>query len=110
MRLRRRQSFDRHICRRERSVRLRTLLIVTDTDVTLGVKAVGPESTEINVGLGHALVAEKEPESENRLGHDVENGIGDDFSVDAGLAGAISDTPDAIHRVSESQKAFWRRT
>ena len=40
-------------------------------------------------------MSEKEPKTEDWLGENVENGIGDDLSVDVDVAGSISDTPDA---------------
>jgi len=80
----------------KRLVHLRTLLVIANTDVTLGVESVGPESTEVNVGLGHALVAKEEPKTENRLSEDIENSVGDDLGVNAGLAGAVGDTPDTV--------------
>lgn len=66
----------------------------------------GPETTEVNVGLGHALVAEKKPHAEDGLGKDVEDSVGNDLSVDGGLAGSIGDTPDTIHMSVTIQKSL----
>lgn len=78
---------------------LSTLLVVTNTDVALRVEAVRPEATEVDVGLRHAGVAEEEPETENGLGEDIKNSVGDDLSVNAGLAGTVSNTPDAVTKL-----------
>ena len=44
---------------------------------------------------GHRVVGEQKPEAEDRLGENIEDSIGDNFSVNACNAGAIGDTPDA---------------
>jgi len=44
---------------------------------------------------GHGIVSEKEPESEDWLREDIENGVGDDLCVNVDVAGSISNTPDA---------------
>lgn len=59
----------------------------------------GPEAAEIDVGLWHAHVGEEEPGSEDRLGKDVQDCVGDDLLVDAHVAGAIGDTPDTVKKV-----------
>lgn len=41
-------------------------------------------------------MSEKEPESENGLGKDIEDSVGDDLGVNVDVAGSISDTPDAV--------------
>lgn len=40
-------------------------------------------------------MGEEEPESENGLGKDVEDSVGDDLRVNVDVARSISDTPDA---------------
>lgn len=75
--------------------RLCAILVVTNADGALVAEALGPEAIELDVGLGHVGVGEKEPEAEDDLGEDVEDGVGDDFSVDRGDARAVGDTPDA---------------
>ena len=59
-----------------------------------------PEAAKVDVGLWHADVGEQEPGSEDRLGKDVQDSIGDDLLVDAHVAGAVGDTPDAVDGVS----------
>lgn len=39
-------------------------------------------------------MSEQEPEAEDGLGEDVEDGVGDDLGVDTNVAGAIGNTPD----------------
>ena len=43
----------------------------------------------------HAVVREQEPETKDRLGKDIENGVTDNLGIDTDVPGAISDTPDA---------------
>lgn len=40
-------------------------------------------------------MGEEEPETEDGLGKDVEDSVGDDFAVDVDVAGSVGDTPDA---------------
>jgi hypothetical protein len=74
---------------------LSTLIILTNTDSTLAANTVGPEATKLNLSLGHALVGEEQPSTEDRLGEQVENGVGNDLLVNGHLAGAIGNTPNA---------------
>lgn len=55
-----------------------------------------PEATNINICLRQARVRDEEPEAEDWFGEDVENGVGDDFAVDAEDARAVGDAPDAV--------------
>ena len=75
--------------------RLCTLVILTNTDSTLAADTVGPEATELDLSLGHALVGEEQPSTEDRLGEQVEDGVGNDLLVNGHLAGAIGNTPNA---------------
>lgn len=74
---------------------LRTLVIVTNTDGTLATETLRPESTNVNVGLWDARVGEQEPCTEDGLGQDVEDGVGDDLLVNVKVAGSVSNAPDA---------------
>ena len=71
-----------------------TLVVITNTDGTLAAKAVGPESTKLNVGLWDLGVGNEEPSTKDWLGKDVENSVGDDLLVNVHVAGAVGDTPD----------------
>lgn len=73
---------------------LGTLLVVTNTDGTLACEAVGPEATELDVGLWDGLVGDQEPCAEDWLGKDVKDGVCDDLLVDRGLASTVRHTPD----------------
>ena len=75
--------------------RLCTLVILTNTDSTLTVDTMSPEATNLKLSLGHALVGEEQPSTEDRLGEQVEDGVGNDLLVNGHLAGAIGNTPDA---------------
>jgi hypothetical protein len=74
---------------------LSTLIILTNTDGTLAADTVGPEATKLNLSLGHALVGEEQPSTEDRLGEQVEDSVGNDLLVNGHLAGAIGNTPNA---------------
>lgn len=43
---------------------------------------------------GHCIVSKKEPEAEDGLSEDIEDGVCDDLSVNINIAGSISNTPD----------------
>ena len=43
----------------------------------------------------HGIVREEEPESEDGLGEDIEDGVADDLAVDTDVSGSIGNTPDA---------------
>ncbi len=66
-------------------------LLIIKTDVTLTSEALAPEALD---GGDVLAVGQQEPEAENGLGQDIEDGIGDDLSVDRPLASTISNTPD----------------
>ena len=80
-----------------------TLVVLTNADSTLAVDTVSPETTDLKLSLGDALVGEEEPGTDNGLGQDVEDGIGNDLVVNANVAGAIGNTPDAGSSVSGEQ-------
>lgn len=75
------------------------LVILTNADSTLAADAVGPEATKLNLSLGHALVGEEQPSTKDRLGEQIEDGVGNDLLVNGHLAGAIGDTPNAANAV-----------
>jgi len=75
---------------------LSSLIVVADTDGTLSAGTVGPVAT--NLGCGFAVLASSgdDPEAENSLGQDIEDGVDDDLGTDLDLPGATSSTPDAV--------------
>jgi hypothetical protein len=79
---------------------LGTLVVVTNADGALVAKTLTPEATDLNVGLGDALVGEEEPCTEDGLGEDVKDSVGNDLLVNVHVAGAISDTPDTERNIS----------
>lgn len=68
--------------------------VVLKTDGTLATNTVGPEATEVNVGLGHIGVGDEKPDTEDGLGEDVKDSVGNDLGVDRELARAVGNTPD----------------
>lgn len=76
------------------SCRLRSLVIIANAEGTLLAETVGPEALD-GSRVGHGVMGEEKPKTEDGLGEDVEDSVGDDFAVDVDVAGSISDTPDA---------------
>ena len=74
---------------------LGTLIVVTNTDGSLAGETVGPEAAKLDVSLGHVHVSEEKPKTEDWLGKDIENGVGDDLTVHIDVARTVSNTPDA---------------
>lgn len=83
------------------------LIVIANADGTLAAETVGPEATDVDVGLRDAGVSEQQPGTKDRLGEDVENSVGDDLLVDAQIAAAIGNAPDTNTLVS---KAFIERS
>lgn len=65
-----------------------------------------PEATKIDVHLGGAGVGEQQPSTENWLGEDVEDGVGDDLLIDVHLAAAVGNTPDTMILLVEADRSF----
>lgn len=74
-------------------MRLSTV-IVTETESTLTVKAVGPEAAEVNIGLAELSVGDDQPSTEDGLSKNIEDGVGDDLAINANTAGTVSEAPD----------------
>jgi len=53
-----------------------------------------PEAIEDDIALRKSCVAHQKPQAENRLSQDVEDRVGDDFTVNTEEAPAASDGPD----------------
>jgi hypothetical protein len=75
---------------------LRALIIITDTDTALRRETVGPEAADIDVGVSHLGMSKKEPGTEDWLGKNVKDGVGNDFLINGGNAGSVGNTPDAV--------------
>ena len=41
-------------------------------------------------------MGEQKPKAENCLGHDIENGVGDNLSINGDDTGTVSKAPDAV--------------
>jgi hypothetical protein len=72
---------------------LRTI-ILTKTNGTLAVKTVGPEAVELNIALTELGVCDQQPGTEDTLGQNIQDSVGNNLAIDTNLAGAISKTPD----------------
>ena len=88
---------------------LRTLVIITNTDCAILGHAVSPEAfngggagrlsaivvfTRKQASLpGHSIMGEEKPKSEDGLGEDIEDGVGNDLSIDVDVARPISNAP-----------------
>jgi hypothetical protein len=72
-------------------------VVITETESTLTVEAVGPEATEVNIGLTELSVGDDQPGTEDRLGKNIEDGVGDDLAIDTNTAGTVSEAPDAAY-------------
>ena len=44
----------------------------------------------------HAVMGEEKPEAKDGLGKDIEDGVANDLSINAGNARSIGNTPDAV--------------
>lgn len=66
-------------------------LIVIDADGSLAAQTMAPPS--VNSCSSITAVSEQEPETEDWLGENIKDSIGDDFTVNRPLASAITNTP-----------------
>lgn len=82
-------------CSNMRDRHLRAI-VLTDADSTLTAQTVSPEAVELNIALGHVGVDNKEPGTEDSLGKDIEDSVGDDLAIDTDLAGTVGNTPDTV--------------
>jgi len=76
-------------------------LIVIDADGSLAAQTVAPPS--INGGSSITAVGEQEPETEDWLGKNVKDGIGNDFTINRPLASTITNTPNNWVKSPENQ-------
>lgn len=75
-------------------MRLSTV-IVTKAESALTVEAVGPEATEINIGLTELGVGDDQPSTEDGLSKNIEDGVSNNLAINTNAAGTISEAPDA---------------
>lgn len=76
-----------------------SFIIVSDTELT-STPTLRPEAVQGWRSAGHAIVGEEEPETEDRLGEDVKNGVTNNLSVDTDELSTFSKTPDTGETVS----------
>jgi len=69
-------------------------LVVIDTDAAFAGETLAPETVNGRGGGWHSIMSEEQPETENRLGEDVKDGVTDDLTINREGAGTISKTPD----------------
>lgn len=74
-------------------------LLVADANTALGTKAIGPVSAELNIGLRQRPVRHEQPDAENGLCEDIQDGVGDDLGIDRSPARTVGDTPNADDRL-----------
>lgn len=56
-------------------------VVISKANRALASEAVSPEASKLNVGLGNVGVGQEEPNTEDGLGQNVQNSVGDDLSV-----------------------------
>lgn len=74
-------------------IALRTV-ILAEADSTIPVEAVGPESGKLNIALAKVLVGDQEPGTKDTLGKNVEDGVGNDLTINTNLTSTVGKTPD----------------
>lgn len=60
----------------------------------------GPEAADVDVELWGAAVGEQQPGTEDWLGQNVQDGVGDNLLIDVHLAATVGNTPDAEQHIS----------
>lgn len=56
-------------------------------------KAIGPETFNGSSGARHLVMRSQQPESEDGLGQNIEDGVADDLSIHVHQAGSITNAP-----------------
>lgn len=74
---------------------LRSLIIITNAESAFLAKTMSPEAID-GGRTGEIVMGDEKPEPENGFGEDIQDSVGDYFSVDTDVARTISDTPDAV--------------
>ena len=77
------------------TMRLRAIIIITNADLTLALETFRPETANLDISLRHTHVGEQEPCTKDRLGKNVEDGVGNDLIIDGSNARTIGNAPDA---------------
>lgn len=71
----------------------RLIVIFTNTNAALSRETVGPPAANLNVRLRDAAVAKQKPQTKDGLGQNVENGVGQNLTINTSLARTIGKTP-----------------
>lgn len=79
-------------------------IILTNTDSTLAVESIGPEASKLNLALGHVGVLDEKPSTKDALGKNIQDGIGNDLTINTNFARSISKTPDTAARLARSKE------
>jgi hypothetical protein len=69
-------------------------VIVTETESTLTVQAVGPETAKVDLGLAELSVGDDQPSTEDGLSKNIEDSVSDDLAIDTNTAGTVGEAPD----------------
>lgn len=85
-------------------------VVITETESTLTVQAVGPEATKLNLALAKLGVGEQQPGTEDGLGKNVENGVGNDLTIDTNTASTVGEAPDTDNVSLATRKGPVKRT
>lgn len=89
-----------HLLEPKLCIRYDLVIIVTNTDPALVRQAVSPISTDLNIRLWDAAVADQEPEAKDGLGENIKDSIGENLRVDGRLAGTVGEAPNTNTAVS----------
>lgn len=89
-------SSSHHSAIRTGHIHLSTLIVISNTELTLTGKTICPVSAKFDIRLRHVDVSKQQPGTEDWLGQNVQNGIGNDLGINTGFAGSVGNTPDTI--------------
>lgn len=73
---------------------LSSILVIANADGALSTSTVGPVTSNLGSSVAVLSRSSDDPEAENSLGEDVEDGVDDDLGTDLDLPSATSGTPD----------------
>ena len=64
----------------------------------------GPGTLEVKVGGLKHLVGEEKPESKDRLGKDIQDGVGNDLGVNRSAVSTLGESPDAVRMLVDAKR------
>jgi hypothetical protein len=68
-------------------------IVLTKTDGTLAVEAVGPEAGKLDIALTHLGMSDQEPGTEDTLSEDIQDSVSNDLAVNTNDASTVGKTP-----------------